>query len=59
MEVFPATERLEIFANECGSITLQQDDAMGDDSVVIVISSHHVEAVVKALRAAKKECEAD
>lgn len=54
MLVFPTTEALEIFLNEEGSITMRQDDAMGGDPSLIVIPLEHIEAVVKALRMAKR-----
>lgn len=57
MQVFPTTEALEVFVNEGGSVTMKQDDAMGDDPSLIIIPLEHIEAVIKALRAAKREAQ--
>lgn len=55
MEVFPSVDRLEIYANEAGTITLSQDDPMGGDPALIVVPLNMVDAVSDALYQAKRE----
>lgn len=54
MRVIEAVEAVDVFVNESGSITIQQEDAVGDYSLV-VIPVDRVTALCKALRAAAKE----
>lgn len=55
MQVFPTTYALEIFATEGGEIAMKQADQYGDEDDVILIPVIHVEAVIRALRAAKRD----
>ncbi len=56
MIVFPTTEQVEVFANDLGGITIKQDqDCLRQDPSVIFIPLMHVDALIKALRQAKKE----
>lgn len=54
MQVFPTTYALEVFANQNGDVAIKQADQYGDTDDLIVIPVIHVEAVIRALRAAKR-----
>ena len=59
MIVFQTIEQVEIFANLRGEITIKQDDAMGGDPALVSIPIAYVSAVIKAIRAAKKDAETE
>ncbi len=58
MIVFPTTEQVEVFVNQRGDVSIQQDDFMSGDAVTICIPLEHVSALIRAIRQAKKEAEA-
>lgn len=50
--VFDTRMQLKIFANQGGSITLEQADPMGNDSQMITIDRRDVSEVIRFLRKA-------
>jgi hypothetical protein len=56
MQVFPTIERLLVYAANERTVTLEQERG-GDEPDVISIHVSQVDAVIRALRNAKKEVE--
>jgi hypothetical protein len=52
--VFNSCDETHIFANEIGEVSIRQIVPMEND-VIISIPVNHIEAVVRALRKAKRE----
>lgn len=52
--VFNSCDETHIFYNEMGQVTIRQIVPMEDDAVISIPISH-IEAVVKALRKAKRD----
>lgn len=57
MQVFPAIDKLQVYASEERTVTLEQERGSEKESDVISIHVSQVEAVIRALRDAKKEVE--
>lgn len=55
MEVFPATEALEVYLNERGDVVLKQEDALGNDDRYVYIPIIHLSAAIRAMRQVAKE----
>lgn len=49
MQVFPTVEGVEVFVNEGGSITIEQESFLGEEPSRVVIPICHVSALRKAL----------
>jgi hypothetical protein len=57
MQVFQTIDGVEVYVNEGGCITIEQDDHMGGDHSFVVVPLMHVNALCKALRAVAKEAQ--
>lgn len=57
MQVFPTIEKLQVYASDERTVTLEQERGSEKESDVISIHVGQVEAVIRALRDAKKEVE--
>lgn len=55
MQVFPTAYALEIFTTERGEIAIKQSDPYGEEDDLIFVPVIHVEAVIRALRSAKRD----
>lgn len=53
--VFETQMRLKIYSNMGDGITLEQDDSMQNEPSMISFDCDDVEAVIRALRAVKKQ----
>lgn len=55
MKVFDSVDAVEVFVNESGSITIRQENRMGEDDALVVIPVDRVRDLCRALRQAEQD----
>jgi uncharacterized protein YlxW (UPF0749 family) len=54
----PSRDGIAVFVNEGGTISIQQDRPLGDESDIVVVHPSDVQQLIEFLEAAKAEAEA-
>jgi len=51
----PPDYGLEVFQNEWGTITIKQEDALGNEPALVIVSPERVDQLIRFLSAVKEE----